>query len=47
MCGKSFVDLDVPSGSAWAIYSVYSHRGSAVSDSSEPVQILFGTAVAA
>ncbi|MEX2244384.1 MAG: hypothetical protein WD716_11130 [Fimbriimonadaceae bacterium] len=44
---KSFVDLEVPSGTAWAIYSVFSHRGSAVSDSSEPVQILFGTAAAA
>jgi hypothetical protein len=44
---KSFVDGEVPSGSAWAIYSVHSHRGNAVSESSEPVQILFGTAVAA
>jgi hypothetical protein len=44
---KSFVDTDVPQGSAWAIYSVYSHRGSVVSDSSEPEQILFGSVAAA
>ena len=44
---KSFVDEEVPQGSAWAIYSVYSHRGAVVSESSEPVQILFGTVAAA
>jgi hypothetical protein len=44
---KSFVDSSVPQGSAWAIYSVYSHRGSVVSDSSEPEQILFGSVAAA
>jgi hypothetical protein len=44
---KTFTDAEVPQGSAWAIYSVYSHRGSAVSESSEPVQILFGSVAAA
>lgn len=44
---KTFVDTEIPQGSAWAIYSVYSHRGSAVSESSEPEQILFGSLAAA
>ena len=44
---KKFTDDTVPTGADWAQYRVRSHRGDAMSESSEPAQILFGVAAAA
>jgi hypothetical protein len=45
--GKTFTDSEVPVGVAWAQYRVRSHRGTEMSESSEPAQVVFGTAAAA
>ena len=45
--GKKFTDDNVPTGAEWAQYRVRSHRGSEMSESSEPAQILFGVSAAA
>ncbi|MGE0001171.1 MAG: hypothetical protein AB7F50_01545 [Fimbriimonadaceae bacterium] len=39
---KSFTDTGLPAGNSWAQYQVKSHRGTEVSEGSEPVVILFG-----
>lgn len=40
--GKSFTDATLPAGNSWAQYQVKSHRGTEVSEGSEPVVVLFG-----
>lgn len=45
--GKKYTDDTVPTGAAWAQYRVRSHRGTEMSESSEPAQIVFGVSAAA
>lgn len=40
---KTFTDNQVPVGAAWVQYQVRSHRGTLVSEGSEPIVLLLGT----
>lgn len=42
VAAKSFTDEGLPAGAAWAQYQVKSHRGTEVSEGSEPIVVLFG-----
>lgn len=42
VAAKTFTDDTLPSASAWAQYQVKSHRGTEVSEGSEPIVVLLG-----